>query len=796
MPRFLLLLLCLFAGSGCAALMYEIVWLQLLQLVIGSSGVSLAVLLGTFMGGMCLGSLYLPRRISARHHPLLVYGLLELGTGLFGVLVLVGLPVIQKLYLTGLGAGMAGILWRGIICAVCLLPPTMFMGATLPAMSRWIESTPNAASWWGFFYGGNIAGGVLGCGLAGFYLLRVYDMATASMVAVAINVVVAGVSVLLSRSAPYPAPPIESSAERAPGSTAIYIAIGISGLCALGAEVVWTRLLSLMLGPTVYTFSIILGVFLTGLGLGSGGGSYLARRAKDPRFWLAGCQLLLALTIAWAAYQVADKLPYWPGNLYKQVTPWQGFQNDIWRSVVGILPAAVLWGASFPLALASVARKGQDPGRLVGEVYASNTIGAIFGSIGFSLLGIPQLGSQNSERVLIGLSMIAATLAISSSKRQDKPAIWYAATGWIATILLIWTVPPIPWKLIGFGRRLPTTTGRWDLVYVGEGMNSSVAYSKWDGTRAYFHVSGKVEASAEPQDMRLQRLLGHLPALLHPNPQNILVVGCGAGVTAGTFVVHPEVLHITICEIEPLIPPHTAQVFGEENHHVIQDPRTHIVYDDARHYVLTSPEKYDIVTSDPIHPWVKGIAPLYSTEYFELCKRHLKPGGLVTQWVPLYESNIETVKSEIATFFEAFPNGSIWGNLDQDGRGYDLVMLGTVEKMSINLNALQEKLDSPAYARVKRSLTEVGFGSPMQLLSTYTVQAEDLRGWLANAQLNRDRNLRLQYLAGMGLNVDLGGPIYDDIISHARIPAAIFQGTSDRVNALNEALQFAHSFER
>jgi spermidine synthase len=220
------------------------------------------------------------------------------------------------------------------------------------------------------------------------------------------------------------------------------------------------------------------------------------------------------------------------------------------------------------------------------------------------------------------------------------------------------------------------------------------------------------------------------------------------------------------------------------------------VYDDARHYVLTSPEKYDIITSDPIHPWVKGIAPLYSTEYFELCKRHLKPGGLVTQWVPLYESNIETVKSEIATFFGAFPNGSIWGNLDQDGRGYDLVMLGTVEKMSINLNALQEKLDRPAYARVKRSLTEVGFGSPMQLLSTYTVEAEDLRGWLADAQLNRDRNLRLQYLAGMGLNLDLGGPIYDDIISHARIPAAIFQGTSDRVNALNEALQFARSFER
>jgi spermidine synthase len=783
MPRFLLILLCLFAGSGCSALIYEIVWLQLLQLVIGSSGVSLAVLLGTFMGGMCLGSLFLPRWINARQHPLRVYALLELGTGLFGVLVLFGLPYLQDLYLTGMGHGMAGILWRGVICAVCLLPPTMFMGATLPAMSRWMESSPDAASWWGVFYGGNIAGGVLGCVLAGFYLLRVYDMATASFVAVTINIVVAGIAWLISNSAPYRAGEEKSSSDRAPGYLAIYIATAISGLCALGAEVVWTRLLSLMLGPTVYTFSIILGVFLAGLGIGSGGGSYIARRVKDPRNWLAGCQLFLALMIAYAAYQVAEALPYWPGNLLSTASPWAGFQNDILRCAVGILPAAILWGASFPLALACVANKGQDPGRLVGEVYAANTVGAIIGAIGFSILSIPMIGSQDSERLLIALSAIAGVLVLGKQK-----IAWTA----LAAVILVWMVPPIPWKLIGFGRRLPTTTGRWDLLFVGEGMNSDVAYSKWDGTRTYFHVSGKVEASAEPQDMRLQRLLGHLPALLHPNPQKILVVGCGAGVTAGTFVVHPEVQSITICEIEPLIPPHTAEFFAPENHGVIRDPRTKIVYDDARHYVLTTPEKYDIITSDPIHPWVKGIAPLYSTEYFELCKKHLNPGGLVTQWVPLYESNVDTVKSEIATFFEAFPNGSIWGNLDQDGKGYDLVMLGTVDKMAINLNDLQAKLDRPEYVRVKRSLYDVGFGSAVELLSTYTVQASDLRAWLENAQINRDRNLRLQYLAGMGLNVDLGGPIYDDIIRSAHLPATMFVGTDDRKLALDDALRMTH----
>src|SRR5579872_5342614 len=177
-------------------------------------------------------------------------------------------------------------------------------------------------------------------------------------------------------------------------------------------------------------------------------------------------------------------------------------------------------------------------------------------------------------------------------------------------------------------------------------MNSSVAVSlMYNGVRN-FHVSGKVEASSEPQDMRLQRMLGHLPALLHPNPRKVLVVGCGAGVTAGSFVAHPEVERIVICEIEPLIPTVVVSYFRLENQDVLNDPRVELVCDDARHFIATTAETFDVITSDPIHPWIKGAATLYTQEYFEQCKRHLKPGGLVTQWVPLYESNPDAVKSQ------------------------------------------------------------------------------------------------------------------------------------------------------
>jgi len=308
---------------------------------------------------------------------------------------------------------------------------------------------------------------------------------------------------------------------------------------------------------------------------------------------------------------------------------------------------------------------------------------------------------------------------------------------------------------------------------MGEGMNSSVAVTvNWDGVRN-FHVSGKVEASSEPQDMRLQRMLGHLPALLHPQPKTVLVVGCGAGVTAGSFLVHPSVERVVICEIEPLIPQYVARYFPLENYEVVDDPRVEIVYDDARHFVLTTREKFDVITSDPIHPWMKGAATLYTQEYIELCRQHLNPGGVLTQWVPLYESNPDAVKSEVVTLFHVFPNGSIWGN-DAQGRGYDTVFLALNEPLKIDVDKLIDRVNREDHARVARSMQEVGFLSVMDLLGTYAGSASDMAPWLKDAQINHDRNLRLQYLAGLGLNALREGAIYDDMLKHRTYPENLF----------------------
>jgi len=219
----------------------------------------------------------------------------------------------------------------------------------------------------------------------------------------------------------------------------------------------------------------------------------------------------------------------------------------------------------------------------------------------------------------------------------------------------------------------------------------------------------------------------------------------------------------------------------------MHDPRVQIVYYDARHFVLTTREKFDIITSDPIHPWVKGSATLYSKEYFELVKQHMNPGGVVTQWVPLYESDVPTVKSEMATFFDVFPNGTIWGN--SNGGGYDTVVLGQSDPSKIDIDAMQQRLSSPDHAVAAASLREVGFSSLMGLLANYAGQEQDLRPWLAGAEINRDGNLRLQYLAGLALNISMEGSIYNDILNYRRFPRSLFTGSDQRLQELQGAIQ-------
>ncbi len=774
-------LLLLFFASGCAALIYETVWFYLVQLVVGASSISVAVILSSFMGGMALGSWLIPKVTPARMHPLRMVGMLEAGIAVLGLLIPLALPHIQQAYMTVAEPGANAIALRAVVCALVLVPPTMLMGATLPAIAR-RKSAGSEAESVGLLYMANLAGGATGTVLAGFYLLRVHDTVVATYVAVTLNALIAvACFVWASQASKEPASaalPAQPALPALPALPApIYLASALSGLTALGAEVVWTRQLSLLFGASVYTFSLILAVFLAGLGIGGFAGSKLARRTNDPRSLLANAQMLLAVAIAFGAWAIVNLLPGWQPRAAFLPTVWadpmSAFAFDALRCAVAMLPATLLWGASFPLTLACVQRSSgaTEFSTQVARVNATNTLGSLTGAIAFTLAGIPVLGSHVAQQALVGLAAVSSIVLIwTSPVRVPRLAAIVAVS-----LLAAFVVPAVPARLIAYGRSVDSWDSIKTFLYLAEGATASVAVTEGIAGAKQFHIAGKVEASDMDIDMRLERMLGHMPALVHPAPKSVLIVGVGAGVTAGALSIHPEIERIVVCEIEPVVPRSARAYFGKENHHVFDDPRVQLVFDDARHFLQTTDEKFDIITSDPIHPWVRGAATLYSQEYLTLVKSHLNPGGVVTQWIPLYETDLASAKSQIGTFASVFPDTTLW-NPDLLEEGYDLVALGRVEESPISEDAIRARLE--AAPRVKQSLYEVMLRSPEAILSTYAGRGRDLAPWLADAEINRERNLRLQYLAGMAARTDQRFMIFQSMLQYRRYPADLIKASA------------------
>jgi spermidine synthase len=773
-------------ASGCAALIYQVVWFQLLGVVLGASAVSVGILLATFMGGMCLGSGLYARFVAPRYDPLRVLGCLEVGIAILGVGVLVALPAIGGIYTALAGTGTSGLLLRALIACACLLPATVLMGATLPAVARWTETTRDGVARIGLLYCGNVAGAVIGAVLAGFYLLREHDVAFATVFAASLNLGVALFAFALARKTRHAIPrATNGNGEMSAAPWPIYLTIALSGMTALAAEVVWTRALSLLLGATVYAFALIVAVFLLGLAIGSGIGAQLARKV-DARSALGACQVLLCFAIAWGAYALARQLPYWPLDVTLPAPSAVALQLDLIRAAYAILPAALLWGASFPLALAALGAREADPARVVGNVYVANTLGAVCGAIATSLVLIPWLGSRGTQQALIVAAAFAGALALAHfvGRVERRLARSGAAAATLAIVsALVLAVPDLPRELVAFGRFLPTRGVGADVVYAGEGASASIAVSEENGVRT-FHSAGKPQASTHVQDMLLQRMLGHLATLVPESGRSFLVIGLGAGVTAGAVAIDPRAERVVVAEIEPLALHAAAEYFRPENFAVVDNPIVDIRIDDGRHYLATTDATFDAITSDPLDPWVKGAAALYTREFWQLARSRLNPGGVVTVFVQLYETTEEAVKSEIASFFEAFPNGAVFANTVQ-GMGYDVVLLGRSGDALIDVDAIQRRLASVEYEPVRRSLAEVGFHSAVDILGTYVGSATDFAEWLEKARLNTDRNFRLQYLAAEGFNVYAADAIFRRMIaSGVEIPVGVFSGSSEQLEQL------------
>lgn len=767
----------LFFLSGAAALVYQVVWVRALTLIFGGSHLAVTAVLSIFMGGLAIGGYVVGRRVDRVEKPLRLYGLLELGIAA-SALVFAGLMRIYPAIYVALAQGRdeAAIyltIVRMLFAVVALILPAVLMGGTLPVLSRFVSGHPEQLRrHLSFLYGFNTLGAVCGAFLAGFVLLRLYAVSTTLYLAVATNVLIGVVSLMLQeRFAGVSAP--EGRAPQAPAAVAtpdgplpvtlVLWGIGLSGFCALGYEVLWTRILTIAVGASVYGFAIILVAFLTGIALGSAAYGALARviltavpgtRRVVARFGMT--QVAIGITALLVTVYLRDI----PANAvrlqgYFLGTEAASFQARVWANFslafLYMVVPALFMGAAFPIAGEALAAHRKAVGRAVGDVLAANTVGAILGAAVSGLLLIRLLGIERSLQILTVMNIGLGLVVLASLRKPQwlAAAVATAALGAIAFLavnhdaLRMWdrnyfaifrSNQPEAFSTPGKVREAVENT---DVLYYAEGVESIVSVIRVKGGEQAFLTNGRVEASTHVQAQQVQFTLGHLPMLLSRNPTDVLVVGMGSGMTAGATAVHPGVEQVTVVEIEEQVLG-VARTFEAYNHRVLDNPKVRIVVNDGRNFLLTTNKTFDVITADPIHPWFKGAGYLYASEYFELAAKRLRPGGVIAQWLPIYELTPQDLASVVRTFQQHFPHTMLWLT------HYDAVMVGSNAAFAIDETELERRIAEPAIAGDLRKVT---MGSATDLLSYFVMGTEGMKRFGQHGTLNTDDYLYLEFSA-------------------------------------------------
>jgi len=530
------------------------------------------------------------------------------------------------------------------------------------------------------------------------------------MVAVAINLVVAATGwSMASRSEPGPA--VASAAVTlTPDRRAAQAAIFATGMFGLALEVIWTRILLLVFGSTVYAFSVMLATFLAGIALGAAATRRFASRVNQPASWIALIPLLLAITAGVAAHMV-DLLPsVFASTLIQLNLSWRG--DILGRALVSaivLLPTSLLLGAMFPL----VIRVGpSEPGplaRWTGTIYACNTTGAILGSVAAGFLLVPVLGTLNSLRALsVALGLVGLVLAWRTDLRRQAAALAIAA-GVLLAALQPWDVATM-FQLRGLqSRRSLEAEGIKSVVYHAEGKISTVTVMEApDIALKILRVDGKIEMTTKQVDVRLGKLLAHLPMLLHPAPESVFNLGLGAGLTVGALATHgPRV--IDVAELEPHMV-EAARFFEKENHGIVDHERLRILFQDGRNHLLMTRRTYDVLASDPLEPVVGPAASLFTREHFEIARSRLAPGGLMSQWIPLYELGPQEFTSILKAFDAVFEHVTLFLT------GGDSILIGSEEPLNLDVERIAQRMEIPA---VRDDLISIGFHSAERLLGSF-----------------------------------------------------------------------------
>ena len=766
-------LLC-FLASGTSGLVYQVVWMRELTLIFGATTLAVSTVLAVFMGGLAFGSLIGGRWADRVQRPLRLYAWLELAIGLYGLAIPYLFSLLPTVYqplwrAAGLSFFTLSVV-RFALAGLVLAVPTILMGATLPVLSRVVAQRAEAVGRdVGLLYTVNTVGAVIGASSAGLFLIPSIGMAGTTAVAAFLNLIAGAIAYAMDRgNEPVSSiGPGESGAAPSttvlarPAAIALFGAFGVSGVAALVYEVAWTRALSLVLGSSVYAFTIMLTTFLVGLAFGAGLGTWLADRARRPLLVLALVEAAVGVS-AFAGLFLIRELPYVFLVLHRQ------FESSPAGLLLGtrLLVAALvmmvptmLLGAVFPLAVRAAAGSVNAIGRTVGALYSVNTLGAIAGAFASGFLLIPWLGVEGSIVAAIVLNFLAAAALAFTTGAVSRPIRSTVAVAMILAAILAAPLRP-RWNpavmASGVYRYAPSikaatraeffdhylSGGDGETVFYRDGVSATVAVQKQFG-HYVLKVNGKPDATTAG-DLPTQALIAHLPLLVRPEARSALVIGWGSGVTVGAALAHP-LERVTAVELEPAVVDASA-FFEGVNGRPLEDPRTELLINDGRNLLAATDRRFDVIVSEPSNPWLTGVANLFTREYFDSGARCLNPGGVFCQWLQIYEMPPSEVATLLATFASAFPEVYVFR-----GASGDLILLGAREPFLLDVGRIRSTIGNPGPIRDR--LGDVQIRSVEALLSRLYLTPDGVRRLTATVPLNTDDNARIEFLAPLRVGI-------------------------------------------
>ncbi len=539
--------------------------------------------------------------------------------------------------------------------------------------------------------------------------------------------------------------------------TVVLIAFAFSGFTGWSFEVLWSRVLVMVLGTSVYAFSTMLTTFLFGIALGSYLFARIIDKRKDLLMLFAVVEVAIGISVILLT-PLLGKLPFVFLKMFQLFGgAWSGivFMQFFISALVMIIPT-ILFGATFPIVSKIYTRRMEKLGRSIGNVYAVNTLGAIGGSFAAGFIFIPWLGIQKTIVAVCFINVIVGLVMVGINKNLRLKLRWASIplTGLVIFPLAL-TMPAWDRGVMDSGvyvyaqnllndplARNPLEVMHMhdkELLFYKEGVYATVSVYK--GKYLFMRISGKTDASTSP-DMMTQHLVAHLPLLFHKNPKTALVIGLASGTSLGSALKYP-LTEVDCAEISPEVV-EASSFFNEANHNALADPRVNLHIVDGRNFVMATDKKYDVIISEPSNPWISGVSNLFTQEFYKLCAEKLNKGGLICQWFQVYHMSPEDVKTEINTFLSVFPNVTVWSPTMGREPMADILMVGSKEDFTIDFKLLNERFHD---VTIREDMAYININGPFDILSCYLMGGNELYRRLAYHAVNTDNQPIIEFNA-------------------------------------------------